>query len=556
MRLPFHRRTPIWLSVTIAMAVAACAHVSKYELGTLEPQWGMTPEQKKEYSKELDAQAEDGRKPEWERGATPPEETPVVREKFAGMVTFSGGGYRALLFGLGAAWRLHELGTLCRVTDISSVSGGSILAAYIALRWKDLCPGGKHYGDFERIISEPIVNLARHTIDTPSVLSGLLVPGDSASHEVSRRLDKYLFHGARFRDLNIPRNPGMHIFATDLNTGLPWVFGEREMGLFLDHDLPSGEIRVADAVAASAAFPPVLSPARFSFPGADTYVDNNYKSEEKRRLARHYDRVLLGDGGLANNLGTIFCGKLAASLGPCFTIDAAVTPRREPVYPTWFGELLRSTDILYDRKEDEIRKGANAEDSVVVTDIEGRVFAIAGSVPGAENGSSVTGKVLIKLRNGGDLTNDIAEYTLLNNLDLRFSGLIQVARSGSPYLLRWAEDAEELWKAGYIEGDVRTLAENYRQYACDSMIPTRLKSLDDRTIHNLVNLGYLATDISIGARVALSFSPQPREGEISSPIALEGLIKTSVPGLLRVKLQLPMHPEPVPAKDCREALDW
>lgn len=47
----------------------------------------------------------------------------------------SGGGYRAMLFHVGALWRLNELGYLPRLKQISSVSGGSITAATLGLRW-------------------------------------------------------------------------------------------------------------------------------------------------------------------------------------------------------------------------------------------------------------------------------------------------------------------------------------------------------------------------------------------------------------------------------------
>jgi len=65
----------------------------------------------------------------------------------------SGGGYRAMLFHLGAIWRLNELGMLRkeilvnkappatgpqRLVRISSVSGGSITAGLLGLKWKSL----------------------------------------------------------------------------------------------------------------------------------------------------------------------------------------------------------------------------------------------------------------------------------------------------------------------------------------------------------------------------------------------------------------------------------
>jgi predicted acylesterase/phospholipase RssA len=544
MYLSVYRNGLVCLSLALAMVIAGCAHVSKYELGRLEPPDAkLSPEEELEFRTELEAQHEEElRKPEWEWGATPTEETPVVRDPFSqeGMVTFSGGGYRSLLFGLGAAWRLHELGTLCRMRNISSVSGGSPLAAYIGLHWKELCPPGRHTGDFREIISKEIIGLTRHTIDVPAVSYGLFIPWDSASFEVSKRLDRYLFHGARLRDLLGPRNPGIHIFATDLGTGMPWEFSGDQMGLTqLYPYLPSGEIRIADAVAASAAFPPVLSPARFSFQGADRYVEKQLlapiptggvdNTDLNRRLARHYNRVLLGDGGLANNLGTALCDSLEAS-GPCFVIDAAVTPQRARVYPTWFGQLLRSTSILYDRKEDEIR---------INTHSQPKPFFVES--------------VLIKLRNRGDMQGHRVAAGVLADLKNQLPELLKLARGGDPYLLKWAEQADQLWNAGYFEGDVLTLVENYQQYACNSMIATRLKSLDDRTIHDLVNLGYIAADLAVGAEVALSSFG--RSNESLGYLELESLVKRSIPGLLRTKLQLPMPLEAIPSKSCREALE-
>lgn len=46
----------------------------------------------------------------------------------------SGGGYRAMLFHVGALWRLYELGLLKPMKRISSVSGGSITAGVLGLR--------------------------------------------------------------------------------------------------------------------------------------------------------------------------------------------------------------------------------------------------------------------------------------------------------------------------------------------------------------------------------------------------------------------------------------
>ena len=53
-------------------------------------------------------------------------------------ICLSGGGYRAMLYHVGALRRLNEFGFLGVVDRFSSVSGGSITAAVLALNWTAL----------------------------------------------------------------------------------------------------------------------------------------------------------------------------------------------------------------------------------------------------------------------------------------------------------------------------------------------------------------------------------------------------------------------------------
>src|SRR4051812_30862231 len=50
-------------------------------------------------------------------------------------LALSGGGFRATLYHLGLIRFLRDAGLLSSVTHISSVSGGSILGAHLALNW-------------------------------------------------------------------------------------------------------------------------------------------------------------------------------------------------------------------------------------------------------------------------------------------------------------------------------------------------------------------------------------------------------------------------------------
>src|SRR6476646_8611960 len=77
----------------------------------------------------------------------------------------SGGGYRAMLFHLGTLRRLNEAGLLHTLTRVTSVSGGSITAGVLGLRWKDLdfretAPGHFVAQRFGELVEKPILDLA------------------------------------------------------------------------------------------------------------------------------------------------------------------------------------------------------------------------------------------------------------------------------------------------------------------------------------------------------------------------------------------------------------
>lgn len=76
------------------------------------------------------------------------------------------GGYRAMLFHLGALWRLNELGYLKKLNRISSVSGGSISAVVLGYNWSKLAFDDAGIGQkFVEEVVEPIRKLACRTID-------------------------------------------------------------------------------------------------------------------------------------------------------------------------------------------------------------------------------------------------------------------------------------------------------------------------------------------------------------------------------------------------------
>ncbi len=110
----------------------------------------------------------------------------------------SGGGYRAMVFHIGVLWRLYEVGMFGKdgIARISSVSGGSITAAFLGLVWNKLdvaAPDIK--GKFVPHFVDPLRALAGETIDEESVIFGVLLPG-TVSDRIASAYDDALFKGA------------------------------------------------------------------------------------------------------------------------------------------------------------------------------------------------------------------------------------------------------------------------------------------------------------------------------------------------------------------------
>ena len=169
----------------------------------------------------------------------------------------SGGGYRAMVFHVGVLWRLNEAGYLHRMARISSVSGGSITAGVLALHWRDLAFDGGIARAFQERVVGPIRDLAGRTLDAKSIVEGLFLPG-SVGEKVAAAYDRHLFHGATLQDL--PDTPRFVINATNVQSGALWRFSKPYMADYRVGRVDRPTVPLAVAVAASSAFPPVLSP--------------------------------------------------------------------------------------------------------------------------------------------------------------------------------------------------------------------------------------------------------------------------------------------------------
>jgi NTE family protein len=110
-------------------------------------------------------------------------------------LALSGGGYRAMVFHVGALIRLNEVALLRKIKRISSVSGGSITAGVLGTSWNYLKFTGDVASNFE-IVVERGREMADVTVDAGAIIGGILLPG-SISDRVAKAYDETLFKGAK-----------------------------------------------------------------------------------------------------------------------------------------------------------------------------------------------------------------------------------------------------------------------------------------------------------------------------------------------------------------------
>ena len=146
-------------------------------------------------------------------------------------LALSGGGYRASLFHIGSLWRLNELGWLKKLGEVTSVSGGSITAAYLGLHWKDLQFDSQGEAkNFKEIIVDPIRQFCTRTIDIPSGLAGLIYPLYNAATRTTAYYKKYLYGDSTLQDLpSDHEGPRFTIYSTSMQTGTSVRFSKTEL---------------------------------------------------------------------------------------------------------------------------------------------------------------------------------------------------------------------------------------------------------------------------------------------------------------------------------------
>jgi len=210
-------------------------------------------------------------------------------------VALSGGGFRATLFHLGVVRFLHDTEHLPQVRCITSVSGGSILAAHLALNWN------RYANDFNSASAE-IVHftmadirgriLRRWVLAWITLFPRIISRGRWKLTNMLKDSYSELFKNATLGSL--PATPDVHILSTSMTKGGLWSCDRT--GVSFDRDtstcrISTTTLHLSLAVAASSAFPALFPPIR---------IDNKVLMCDRSEFS---EAEYLTDGGVYDNLG-------------------------------------------------------------------------------------------------------------------------------------------------------------------------------------------------------------------------------------------------------------
>jgi predicted acylesterase/phospholipase RssA len=221
-------------------------------------------------------------------------------------LALSGGGFRASLYHLGLLRFLRDAGILPQVTHITSVSGGSVMAAHLALNWDryngDAAEFGRVASEFLSFVHLDIRNrlLRRFPLALPLRWPRRIL-GFSNRKLTRTGLLEYHYERYLYGDrslFELPEKPQLHILATNVSEGCLCSF--HRDGLLMVRRQPGSGYRlerihvglatVAMAVAASSAFPGFFPPLELT--GADVGASSG-----------EFGRQAYTDGGVFDNLG-------------------------------------------------------------------------------------------------------------------------------------------------------------------------------------------------------------------------------------------------------------
>ncbi len=212
-------------------------------------------------------------------------------------LALSGGGVRAAVFHFGVLARLADEGLLEDVVAISTVSGGSLGTGLIYTANGNRWPTSTEY----RTAIVPHLRRLATGVDLQGTYLNRLLRAPlsllrARAGDISKLMQELWGITSSLQD--IPRAPYWIINATCYETGVNWRFAPDRMGDYRFGYSYDPAVPLADALAASSAFPGLIGPLVFDA-RPFTWIPGGQNVAQPPP----YERVRLWDGGVYENLG-------------------------------------------------------------------------------------------------------------------------------------------------------------------------------------------------------------------------------------------------------------
>ncbi|MBX5194375.1 patatin-like phospholipase family protein [Rhizobium sp. NZLR10] len=268
-------------------------------------------------------------------------------ERYQLGLCLSGGGYRAMLFHAGSLARLNEAGLLAKLDMISSVSGGSIASGLLAYVWPRLVFKNEVAVNFKTEYVDRILAFSQVFADGPSFLKGVFNPFSSAAEEAAKLYERHLFDGKSPSLRDLPGSPWFVFCSSNLSTGSLFRMSNRYIADYRIGLSFHPALSLATAVAASAAFPPVLSPLRLDL---SQFSWKREKLDDTVGEPVAPDRAILSDGGVYDNHGI----EPALKRCDCLLVSDAGAPWRSSTTRGYWNYLSQLKRVL-DTTDNQVR---------------------------------------------------------------------------------------------------------------------------------------------------------------------------------------------------------
>jgi NTE family protein len=217
-------------------------------------------------------------------------------------LALSGGGVRAAVFHLGMLKRLAERGLMERVSDISTVSGASLIVGLIFSQHRLAWPTSREF--LTQTLPAAKRMLTEKDLQLRSILMLLGHPWWLRNRAMVLAKEIHAYWGVKGQVHALPENPNWIINATTFETGQNFRFNREYMGDAVCGFVKKPNVALSAAMASSASLPFLIGPYALRTGRHAWFRTRSAMGQRGGALLKpQYRRLHLWDGGVYENLG-------------------------------------------------------------------------------------------------------------------------------------------------------------------------------------------------------------------------------------------------------------